>query len=545
MPVTPPIPTIAPAGTLPGVQAPAGDPRAFMAALAAAGTTAKPTGTEANMGSVGQMPVQGMTGGDPAPVPRPDAAAPGQLVQPTPMALVADSPAPPLLTPAVPAPFEPFPAGEPVAEQAASAPVPQGAPPAPPRSSPPAPAASQLSGEPRTTGAAALHTAVAATPPDMPVPPTDDAPEGVSAAVLAAPPQEPKAKAAAEQPAGQAAGQSSPAASDAPAPAAPPAPPLQGEPASALPEAVAIPILSASPPAASAARPQTALGTVDEDGQAVGRVPRRKAASAAVPSNADAVAQEGGAVQALPIAPPVGTSHLALPGPVAPKQAERVLTSNTGHVAGDVAALSPSSPDLAPPAPSASEPRVPAPLFTQTLDIAAARHAALPYDIAPTGPAADGQDAVVSMRQGSFGADVGVAIARALDSGPDGVRDALLIRLDPRHMGRIDVKMSFDDDGTLRAVVSADQPAALDMLRRESTHLDRALADAGVRADAQSLRFDGSGSLGSGAGGQQRHGGRPQMPAPQPGAGEFSGTPDGAQPILRSLRGSGHVDLMA
>lgn len=537
MPVTPPIPTIAPAGALPGAQAPAGDPVAFMAALAAAGTTAKPTGTEANMGSGGQMPVQGMSGGDPAPVPRPGAAAPGQLVQPTPTALVADSPAPPLLTPAVPAPFEPLPAGEPVAEQATSAQVSQGA--------PPAPAASQLSGEPRTTGAAALHTAVAATPPDVPVLPTDDAPEGVSAAVLAAPPQEPKATAAAEQPAGQAAGQLSPAASDAPAQAFPPAPPLQGEPASAPPEAVAIPILSASPPAASAARPQTALGTVDEDGQAVGRVPRRKAASAAVPSNADAVAQEGGAVQALPIAPPVGTSHLALPAPVAPKQAERVLTSTTGHVAGDVAALSPAAPDLAVPAPSAPEPRVPAPLFTQTLDIAAARHGALPYDIAPTGPAADGQDAVVSMRQGSFGTDVGVAIARALDSGPDGMRDALLIRLDPRHMGRIDVKMSFDDDGTLRAVVSADQPAALDMLRRESTHLDRALADAGVRADAQSLRFDGSGSLGSGAGGQQCHGGRPQMPAPQPGAGEFSGTPDGAQPILRSLRGSGHVDLMA
>ncbi|MGF7155039.1 flagellar hook-length control protein FliK [Novosphingobium gossypii] len=522
--VTPLIPTIAPAGVPSGVQAPAaqGDPGAFMAALAAVGGAGAPMGMEASIGG-GPVPVQGTTGSALAPAPQADDAAPGPSVETAPGGVAADSPspAPAPLTPAVPAPVEPIPDGKPVAEQA---PVPQGAPPARSKPSPLVPPASQLPGEARTTaiaGATTPRMAEAATPLDVPAAPIDDAPNGVPAPMPLS----------TSQAAGQTAEQSFPVTPDAPA----------QEPASAAPGAAAIPIQTALRPDGSAPRTQSIAQAVGKGGQEAGRVHRRKAASPAVPRVAVPVAQEGAAVQTTPLAMPPGVSHAAspaLPASVAPKEAERVQTSATGHVISD--GPTPSTPDL-----SAPEPRVPAPLFTQTLDIAAARHGALPYETAPTGHGADGQDAIVSMRPGSFGTDVGVAIARALDNGPDGARDALLIRLDPRHMGRIDVKMSFDDDGTLRAVVSADQPVALDMLRRESTHLDRALADAGVRADAQSLRFDGSGSLGSGAGGQQRHGGRPQMPAAQPGAGEFSGTLDGAQPILRSLRGSGHVDLMA
>lgn len=182
--------------------------------------------------------------------------------------------------------------------------------------------------------------------------------------------------------------------------------------------------------------------------------------------------------------------------------------------------------DLAPPA---SDLRLSAPVFTQTLEAATARHAA-PYGNAPA-------EAAVALREGRFGADIGVTIARALDTVRDGRREDLLIRLDPRHMGRVEVRMSFEHDGVLRAVVSADSPAALDMLRRESADLGRALTDAGVRADAQSLRFDGGGT-GSG----QRHGARPQAAA--------AARSDGAGNLVedslhRPLRSSGHVDLMA
>ncbi|MBO9725419.1 MAG: flagellar hook-length control protein FliK [Novosphingobium sp.] len=179
-----------------------------------------------------------------------------------------------------------------------------------------------------------------------------------------------------------------------------------------------------------------------------------------------------------------------------------------------------------------------APLFSQTLAGTASRPGALPYT--PTAHSAP-QSATVSVQQGQFGNDIGVEIARALDKGGDD----LLIRLDPRHMGRIDVRLSFDHDGVLRAVLSADSASSLDMLRRESTDLNRALADAGVRSDGQSLRFDSrSGGQGSG----QRWQGD-QQGQQQAGLSSRGGLPDGFggsdDPIYRSLRGSGHVDLMA
>lgn len=174
-----------------------------------------------------------------------------------------------------------------------------------------------------------------------------------------------------------------------------------------------------------------------------------------------------------------------------------------------------------------------APLFSQTLNAAASRPAALPY--APTAQSAP-QSATVAVQQGQFGNDIGVEIARALDKGSDD----LLIRLDPRHMGRIDVRLSFDHDGVLRAVVSADSASSLDMLRRESTDLNRALADAGVRSDGQSLRFD---SRSGGQGGGQRWQGEQNQRQAQSGLSDgFGGSDD---PIYRPLRSSGHVDLMA
>ncbi|WP_313433836.1 flagellar hook-length control protein FliK [Novosphingobium sp.] len=189
-------------------------------------------------------------------------------------------------------------------------------------------------------------------------------------------------------------------------------------------------------------------------------------------------------------------------------------------------------------APSSTDTSLSTPLFTQTLTGTASRPAALPYAPAPQTAA---QSATVSVQQGQFGNDIGVEIARALDKGSDD----LLIRLDPRHMGRIDVRLSFDHDGVLRAIVSADSASSLDMLRRESTDLGRALADAGVRSDGQSLRFDSrSGGQGGGRwqGDQQ---GQHQAGHQSQGGGLSDGFGGSDDPIYRPLRSSGHVDLMA
>src|SRR3546814_19003249 len=50
--------------------------------------------------------------------------------------------------------------------------------------------------------------------------------------------------------------------------------------------------------------------------------------------------------------------------------------------------------------------------------------------------------------------------------------------------------MRFGEDGRLRAVIAADNPHTFDLMRRDADTLTRALADAGIKADTQDLRFD-------------------------------------------------------
>lgn len=180
---------------------------------------------------------------------------------------------------------------------------------------------------------------------------------------------------------------------------------------------------------------------------------------------------------------------------------------------------------------------LPSPLLTQTMAPVANRPAAAPY---PHAAQATVPAPVVQAQPGRVGSDIGVEIAKAAK----GDREDLLIRLDPRDMGRINVRLSFDGEGVLRAVMSAESPAALDMLRRESGDLNRALADAGIRSDAQSLRFDarsGDQGQGSGQGGQR-------APHAQSAGSQRTGSDEAielADPHYRPLRSSGQVDLMA
>jgi len=118
---------------------------------------------------------------------------------------------------------------------------------------------------------------------------------------------------------------------------------------------------------------------------------------------------------------------------------------------------------------------------------------------------------------GDFGDRLGVAIARQVRNG----REELTVRMDPAELGRIEVQLAFEEGGSLRAVVSADSATVVDTMRRDLGEIVRALADAGVRADGQSFRFergssDAGGSAGAGTGsggrgwGEQRGQGHPQ-----------------------------------
>jgi flagellar hook-length control protein FliK len=177
---------------------------------------------------------------------------------------------------------------------------------------------------------------------------------------------------------------------------------------------------------------------------------------------------------------------------------------------------------------------LPSPLLTQAMPAVTSRPTVNPY---PQAAQAQPHMVEVQAQPGRFGADMGIEIARAAK----GQREDLLIRLDPREMGRIDVRLSFDRDGILRAVMSTESPAALDLLRRESADLNRALADAGVRSDGQSLRFDARSGEGAEQGAQRWR---------QDRSGGSHGSSDGSggdlvEPQYRPLRANGQVDLIA
>lgn len=80
---------------------------------------------------------------------------------------------------------------------------------------------------------------------------------------------------------------------------------------------------------------------------------------------------------------------------------------------------------------------------------------------------------------------VAIHVARALDDGLERIN----IRLHPANLGRVDVKIEVAQDGRVTATVIADKADTLDMLQRDSRALERALQEAGLRTDSESLNF--------------------------------------------------------
>jgi flagellar hook-length control protein FliK len=70
---------------------------------------------------------------------------------------------------------------------------------------------------------------------------------------------------------------------------------------------------------------------------------------------------------------------------------------------------------------------------------------------------------------------------------------AFRIRLHPEDLGQIDVKLHIDDDGTVKAQLTADRVETLAMLQRDAKTLERAFEQAGLKTSDSGLQF----SLGS------------------------------------------------
>lgn len=80
---------------------------------------------------------------------------------------------------------------------------------------------------------------------------------------------------------------------------------------------------------------------------------------------------------------------------------------------------------------------------------------------------------------------VAVNIGRNVAEG----NERFTIMLRPDELGRIDIRLEIGKDGRVSALVAVDKPQTLELLQRDARGLERALQDAGLKADSDSLSF--------------------------------------------------------
>ena len=88
--------------------------------------------------------------------------------------------------------------------------------------------------------------------------------------------------------------------------------------------------------------------------------------------------------------------------------------------------------------------------------------------------------------QSSVAEQVSVKITKALQAG----QDRITIRLNPAELGRVAVKMELAFDGRTTAIVTADNRDTLDMLRRDSSDLQKALEEGGLQLSDKDMQFN-------------------------------------------------------
>ncbi len=80
---------------------------------------------------------------------------------------------------------------------------------------------------------------------------------------------------------------------------------------------------------------------------------------------------------------------------------------------------------------------------------------------------------------------IAVQITRAVAGGQGQIR----IRLHPAELGMIDVKLEMSDSGRLSTTIVVERPETLDLLQRDARSLEKALQQAGLDANKDSLNF--------------------------------------------------------
>lgn len=140
---------------------------------------------------------------------------------------------------------------------------------------------------------------------------------------------------------------------------------------------------------------------------------------------------------------------------------------------------------------------------------------------------------------------VAVQIQKAAAAG----KDRIQIKLNPAELGRVDVKLEFQSDGGVRALVSVERPETFELLQRDARGLERALADAGFKGAQTSLSFEmqsggqgqGHGNGGFGSRPSDDAGGRGGAAAETADLASADGTPSPA--AASGAAGDGGVDI--
>ena len=121
-------------------------------------------------------------------------------------------------------------------------------------------------------------------------------------------------------------------------------------------------------------------------------------------------------------------------------------------------------------------------------------------------------------------------------------KDRISLQLHPSELGRVDVKLEFAQDQSMRAVITADRPETLELLQRDARALERALQDAGVKLDNNALNF--AHREDQQAGGQLSQGGGEASPTSSPEAGEQQdGVENSAHSLGRASAWQGAVNI--
>jgi hypothetical protein len=123
--------------------------------------------------------------------------------------------------------------------------------------------------------------------------------------------------------------------------------------------------------------------------------------------------------------------------------------------------------------------------------------------------------------------------------------DQFTINLHPAELGRIDIKLDIGADGRVNAMVAVEKAQTLELLQRDSRSLERALQDAGLQTDSNSLNFSlrGEGNPFAGDGrGDGKNGGSGRRGRGFGGGGDDDGT-DSA--VYTATLGNGRVDIRA